>query len=190
MRKGPQLARWVLTVPESNQLIEWTRWHKTSQALRSRIIFTCAQGASNRQAAAHCRVTPQPVGKWRSRFVGRRLDGELGEPRPGVPRKHDDAAIEPLIAATLTEERPRAATRGHAPASEEAAHLAEHHELSLACDWLAAVPVPRPSSSPPIRYSSTRSETSCGPVPKPADDSNSARRGREAPDPGLGTVPS
>jgi len=39
----------------------------------------------------------------------RRLDGLLDEPRPGAPRKFDDARVEQLIATTLNE-RPREAT--------------------------------------------------------------------------------
>jgi hypothetical protein len=46
MSKGPQLRELKLTAQENNQLIEWTRRHKTSQALalRARIILACAQG--------------------------------------------------------------------------------------------------------------------------------------------------
>jgi len=111
MRRGPRLAPVELTVQENNQLIEWTRRHKTSQALalRARIILACAQGASNLKAAERLRVTKQTVGKWRSRFIERRLDGLLDEPRPGAPRTVDDAKIEQLIATTLNE-RPREAT--------------------------------------------------------------------------------
>jgi transposase len=111
MSRGPQLRELKLTVQENNQLVEWTRRHKTSQALalRSRIVLACAQGADNSEVARRCRVTRQTVGKWRSRFVERRLDGLLDEPRPGAPRKLDDARIERLIATTLNE-RPREAT--------------------------------------------------------------------------------
>ena len=111
MRRGPRLAPVELTVQENNQLMEWTRRHKTSQslALRARIILACAQGTSNLRAAERLRVTKQTVGKWRSRFIERRLDGLLDEPRPGAPRKVDDAKIEQLIATTLNE-RPREAT--------------------------------------------------------------------------------
>jgi transposase len=92
-------------------LVEWTRRHKTSQALalRSRIVLACAQGADNSEVGRRCRVTRQTVGKWRSRFLERRLDGLLDEPRPGAPRKLDDARIERLIVTTLNE-RPREAT--------------------------------------------------------------------------------
>jgi transposase len=111
MSRGPQLAELKLTVQENNQLVEWTRRQKTSQALalRSRIVLACAQGADNSEVAKRCRVTRQTVGKWRRRFLERGLDGLLDEPRPGAPRKLDDARIERLIATTLNE-RPREAT--------------------------------------------------------------------------------
>jgi transposase len=109
--KGPQLRELKLTTQETDQLLEWTRRHKTSQALalRARIILACAQGQNNIEVAKSCRVIRQTVGKWRNRFLERRLDGLLDEPRPGAPRKLDDARIEQLIAATLNE-RPREAT--------------------------------------------------------------------------------
>ncbi len=111
MRRGPQLRELKLTVQESNQLVEWTRRHKTSQALalRARIILACAQGANNSEVARRCRVIRQTVGKWRGRFLEQGLDGLLDEPRPGAPRKLDDARIDQLIATTLNE-RPREAT--------------------------------------------------------------------------------
>jgi len=111
MAKGPQLGELKLTTQENNQLLEWTRRHKTSQALalRARIILACAEGRNNSEVAKSCRVIRQTVGKWRSRFLERRLDGLLDEPRPGAPRKLDDARIEQLIATTLNE-RPREAT--------------------------------------------------------------------------------
>jgi transposase len=54
-----------LTVQENNQLVEWTRRHKTSQALalRSRIILACAQGASNSEVAERYGVMRQTVGQ-------------------------------------------------------------------------------------------------------------------------------
>ena len=111
MSRGPQLVELKLTMQENNQLVEWTRRHKTSQALalRSRIVLACAQGMDNSAVAKGCRVTRQTVGKWRRRFLEQRLDGLLDEPRPGAPRKLDDARIEQLIATTLNE-RPRQAS--------------------------------------------------------------------------------
>lgn len=111
MNKGPLLPELNLTVQENNQLVEWTRRHKTSQALalRARIILACAGGDNNSEVARRCGVFRQTVGKWRSRFLERRLDGLLDEPRPGAPRKHGDSKIEQLIATTLNE-RPAQAT--------------------------------------------------------------------------------
>jgi transposase len=111
MSRGPQLGELKLTMEEHTQLVEWTRRHKTSQALalRSRIVLACAQGADNSEVARRCRVTRQTVGKWRRRFVEQRVDGLLDEPRPGAPRKLDDSRIEQLIATTLNE-RPRQAS--------------------------------------------------------------------------------
>jgi len=101
----------MLSVPENNQLVEWTRRHKTAQALalRSRIILACAQNVSNDEVARRVRATPQTVSKWRRQFIERRLSGLLDEPRPGTPRGIGDAQVERLIATTLNE-LPRDAT--------------------------------------------------------------------------------
>ena len=111
MKRGRPLPELVLSMPENNQLVEWTRRHKTSQslALRSRIILSCAQNLTNGEVARRVHATPQTVGKWRRRFVQRRLDGLLDEPRPGTPRRIGDAQVERLIATTLNE-LPRDAT--------------------------------------------------------------------------------
>jgi transposase len=89
----------------------YTQRRKTAQALalRARIVLGCAAGLSNKAVAARERVTPQTVGKWRRRFVERGLDGLLDEPRPGVPRKIDDARVESVVVQTL-ESRPLGAT--------------------------------------------------------------------------------
>src|SRR3954463_15984165 len=60
------------------------------------------------------------VGKWRSRFLQAGLEGLLDEPRPGAPRKVNDAQIEEVIIQTL-ESTPRSethwSTRGLAKAT-------------------------------------------------------------------------
>src|SRR6478672_12036335 len=112
MSRGLQLRELTLTVQENNQLVEWTRRHKTSQALalRSRIVLACAQGADNSEVAERCRVTRQTVGKWRRRFLERRLDGLLDEPRPGQPRKLTDERVEEVIVRTLETKPPDGGT--------------------------------------------------------------------------------
>ncbi len=111
MKRGRPLPQLELSVSENNQLVEWTRRHKTSQALalRSRIILACAHNESNTEVAHRLHITIQTVGKWRRRFVHRRLDGLLDEPRPGTSRTLGDARVERLIATTLNE-LPRDAT--------------------------------------------------------------------------------
>lgn len=103
MRRGRPLAELKLTAEESNRLTEWTRRHKSSQALalRARIVLACAQGNLNGDVAKRFHVTQQTVGKWRSRFIERRLDGLLDEPRPGAPRQIGDDVVEAVIAKTL-----------------------------------------------------------------------------------------
>lgn len=121
MSRGPELEGLSLTMQENNQLIEWTRRASTAQALalRARIVLAAAQGLPNREVARRTRVTAQTVGKWRSRFVERRLDGLLDEPRPGAPRKIGDAKVEALIAKTL-HEKPRNATHWNSRAMAKA----------------------------------------------------------------------
>jgi hypothetical protein len=48
-------------------------------------------------------------GKWRARFVARRLEGLVDEPRPGAPRTITDERVEQVVVATL-EEIPKDAT--------------------------------------------------------------------------------
>src|SRR2546426_1072718 len=111
MRRGPKLPALNLSPYERERLAQWTRRPKTAQGLarRARIILLCAAGASNTEVGAKLGVTKQIVGKWRSRFLEKRLDGLLDEPRPGAPRRVTDAQVEEVITKTL-ETTPRAAT--------------------------------------------------------------------------------
>jgi transposase len=101
----------VLAEDERAQLLRWSRRAKSAQslALRSRIVLACADGLDNTQVAARLEVVPATVGKWRRRFVDRRLDGLLDEPRPGGPRSVSDEQVEAVIVATL-ERTPKDAT--------------------------------------------------------------------------------
>jgi transposase len=101
----------VVTAAERATLEQWARRPKTAQALaqRARIVLACSTGASNTAVAARMRLATMTVGKWRARFVKRRLDGLLDEPRPGAPRRVSDADIERVLTRTL-ETLPRDAT--------------------------------------------------------------------------------
>lgn len=111
MRRGRPKTELVVTAEERESLQRWARRPKTAQALalRSRLVLACADGLTNLEVAKHLRITPQTVGKWRARFVARRLDGLLDEPRPGAPRQISDADIERVVTMTL-EKTPRDAT--------------------------------------------------------------------------------
>jgi transposase len=101
----------VLTGEERETLERWARRPTTAQALaqRARIVLSCAAGALNQAVAREVGVTRLTVGRWRLRFVTKRLDGLLDEPRPGAPRKITDADVERVIRLTL-ETAPRDAT--------------------------------------------------------------------------------
>lgn len=107
---------------EREELCRWLRRRKTAQslALRARIVLACAEGKSDREVAEQLRTSRVTVGKWRRRFLEKRCDGLLDEPRPGAPRTVSDADVEKVIAMTL-ESVPRDAThwstRGMAKAS-------------------------------------------------------------------------
>src|SRR3989475_1890236 len=111
MRIGRPTSPLSLSDDELETLKQWARRPKTSQALaqRARIILACAEGKNNTEVADRWRVTKQTVGKWRTRFLNKRLDGLLDEPRPGTPRRLSDAQVERVLTMTL-ESTPKNAT--------------------------------------------------------------------------------
>ena len=111
MRRGRPIDPISLTRDERETLERWARRPKTAQALaqRARIVLLCGAGATITAVAAQVGVTRQTAGRWRHRFLQRRVDGLLDEPRPGAPRRITDAQVERVIAMTL-EQTPREAT--------------------------------------------------------------------------------
>jgi transposase len=111
MRTGRPIPPLSITEDQRGALENWARRPKTAQALalRARIILACAQGKPNKVVAQQVRVRQQTVSKWRSRFLGKGLEGLLDEPRPGTPRKVSDAEVEKVLTMTL-ESLPRDAT--------------------------------------------------------------------------------
>lgn len=89
----------------------WARRPKSphSIAQRARIVLLAGEGLSNVAVAEKVGVNPATVLKWRKRFIERRLDGLIDEPRPGAPRKITDADVESVVVRTL-EDKPTDAT--------------------------------------------------------------------------------
>ena len=110
-RRGRPPMRVIVSPSERTTLEQWARRRTTAQGLaqRARIVLACAAGRSAPAIAAELRITRQTVGKWRQRFMDRRLAGLVDEPRPGAPRRITDATVEQLITDTL-ETTPRDAT--------------------------------------------------------------------------------
>jgi transposase len=122
MKAGRPTPALLLTEEERAALQAWIRRAKCPQALalRARVILLCAAGRSNTETAAELHITIQTVGKWRQRFIEKRLDGLLDEPRPGTPRRLSEADVDRVLGLTLESEPPRAShwsTRSLAEAS-------------------------------------------------------------------------
>jgi len=111
MPKGRPAPVVALDAEERETLLGWTRRRKTAQslALRARIVLACAVGIPDRRIAEDIGVGRLTVGRWRNRFIERRLDGLLDKPRPGRPRTVSDADVERVLAMTL-ESMPEDAT--------------------------------------------------------------------------------
>ena len=101
----------MLTDAERDQLTRWARRAKSSQALalRSKIVLACAEGVPSREVAARLGTHEDTAGKWRRRFLARRLDGLADEDRPGRPPSVSLDQVEEVIVATL-EQTPKDAT--------------------------------------------------------------------------------
>ena len=103
MKAGRPTPPLLLAKGEREALRAWTRQPKCPQALalRARLILLCADGLSNTETAAQLHVTIQTVGKWRQRFIEKRLDGLLDEPRPGTPKKLSEAQVDRVLVMTM-----------------------------------------------------------------------------------------
>jgi transposase len=112
-RTGRPKAELVLSEEERLTLERLTNRRKTAQAIatRARIVLMCAEKRqpTNREVATRVGVSEAMVGKWRRRFVEKRLDGLFDEARPGPPRTITDDKVEAVIIKTL-EEKPAEAT--------------------------------------------------------------------------------
>src|SRR5512132_503805 len=101
--RGRPKAELVLSETERETLGRWARRPKSPQslALRSRIVLACGDGLDNIVVAGKLGVNQATVRKWRGRFIARRLEGLVDEPRPGAPRTITDDDVERVIVKTL-----------------------------------------------------------------------------------------
>ena len=122
-RPKPELA---LSDDERRKLTTWANRPKSTQrlALRARIVLACADEPCNTVVAARLGVCNATVGTWRNRFVAKRLDGLVDEPRPGAPRSVTDAEVERVVTRTL-ETKPKDATHWSTRAMAKAAGLSQ-----------------------------------------------------------------
>jgi transposase len=100
MPAGRPLTPITLTDDERVQLTTWACRPTTAQriALRAKIILAAADRQSNIAIATELRVPVCTVGRWRRRFLNRRLDGLTDNPRPGAPRAVlDEGRLQELV---------------------------------------------------------------------------------------------
>ena len=103
MPKGRPKAELVLSQAEMEQLNSIVRSRSLAAALvtRARIVLAAAAGEPNSAIARRMHLTGATAGKWRRRFIERRINGLYDELRPGKPRTIDDERVADLINKTL-----------------------------------------------------------------------------------------
>ena len=122
-RPKPELA---LCDDERQKLTTWAGRPKSTQrlALRARIVLACADEPCNTVVAARLGVCNATVGTWRNRFVTKRLDGLVDEPRPGTPCSVSAAEVERVVTRTL-ETKPAHATHWSTRTMAKAAGMSQ-----------------------------------------------------------------
>lgn len=103
MRTGRPKAPLGMTTEEAAQLHAMVRSRSLPAALvlRAKMVLACERDPSNQRVAEQLGTHPVTVGKWRRRFIERRLAGLHDDLRPGKPRSIEDEAIAELLTTTL-----------------------------------------------------------------------------------------
>jgi len=104
MRTGRPKPTLQLTVDEQTQLKSLAGSRTLPHALvsRAKLVLWSAEGQTNSEIAQRLHWRDSTVGKWRRRFLERRLAGLYDELRPGRPRTVDDERIAALLNRTLS----------------------------------------------------------------------------------------
>lgn len=102
-RTGRPKVGLVITEDERAELVRLTKRVRTNRevAFRARLVLACAAEPSNVLVAQRHRCARSTVGKWRTRFIKKRLDGLYDEPRVGGPRQISDEEVEAVVVKTL-----------------------------------------------------------------------------------------
>jgi putative transposase len=111
MSIGRPKTELVLSDDERTQVSSLAQSRTLPHAIvsRAKVVLWSAEGASNTEIASRLQWTNATVGKWRRRFIERRLPGLYDELRPGRPRSIEDEKVAALLKRTLSR-KPRAGT--------------------------------------------------------------------------------
>jgi putative transposase len=103
MARGRPKTEFELSEEERAQLTSFARSRSLPAGLsaRARIVLSSADGEANSSIAERLKLGQATVGKWRRRFIERRIAGLYDDMRPGAPRSIDDERLAALISTTL-----------------------------------------------------------------------------------------
>ena len=109
MRVAPTIR---LTADQEETLTRWARGRRTEARLvvRAEIVLLATTGMANKEIAEELEATPDTVGRWRSRFAEKGIDG-IRKDRPRCGRKPTKRSkLEGGIIKKTTQEKPSNAT--------------------------------------------------------------------------------
>lgn len=108
MPLGRPLPALELTVKERRELSGFAASRSLPHALvgRARLVLWAAESVPNQEIAGRLGWSKATVGKWRRRFVQRRIEGLYDELRPGRPRSVSDENVALLLRRTLKQKPP------------------------------------------------------------------------------------
>ncbi len=108
MSLGRPKATLQLTSEEQQELAGFAASRSLPHALvaRARLVLWSAEGVANAKIAERLNWSKPTVGKWRQRFIERRMQGLYDELRPGRPRSISDETVATLLRRTLKTKPP------------------------------------------------------------------------------------
>ena len=160
MSIGRPKTELVLSEDERIQVSSLARSRTLPHAIvaRAKVVLWSAEGASNTEIASRLQWTKATVGKWRRRFIERRLPGLYDELRPGRPRSIEDEQVAALLKRTLSR-KPRAGTHWTVREAAQVNGISKSTVHRLFQAFAIQPHRTRLSRFPPIRSSSRRCAT-------------------------------